>query len=82
MAGNDYALDRAHKQGDEHMEVDRSERPIPGAGDQCQWDGMCDISDVALVATAFQPRLGASEWPVVSERNSPCLRRLKKTYSR
>ena len=60
----------------------RSEPPMTGAGDEVDGKGMSDICDVALVATTSQPRLGANEWPVVSERNSPCLRRLKKTYSR
>ena len=64
------------------MEVDGSELPTPGAGDEVEREGMSDPRDIALVATASQPRLGANEWPVVSDRNSPCLRRLKKTYSR
>ncbi len=61
------------------MEVDG---PMPGAGNEVNGEGMSDVSDVALLATTSQPRLGANEWLVVSEPNSLCLRRLKKTYSR
>jgi hypothetical protein len=55
---------------------------MPSSGDQRQRDGMCDICDVALVATRFEPWLGASEGLGVSDCNSARLRRLKKTYSK
>ena len=57
-------------------------RPAAGAGCDKRSGGMRDICEVALVATSSQPRLGANECAVGSERKSPCRRRLKKTYSR
>jgi hypothetical protein len=80
MAGDHNAWNRAYEEGDK--KVDGSELPTPGLGDEVDGEGMSDICDVAVVASTSQPRLGANEWPVVSECNSPCLRRLKKTYSR
>jgi hypothetical protein len=57
-------------------------RPAAGAGCDKRSGGMRDICEVALVATSSQPRLGANECAVGSERKSPRRRRLKKTYSR